>query len=64
MCVLEAMKTEHVLRAPRAGVVARVAASAGEMVGEGVELVGFEADEASVDASAAPAEADAKSATV
>lgn len=30
------------LRAPRAGVVAKIAASAGEMVGEGVELVTFE----------------------
>jgi pyruvate/2-oxoglutarate dehydrogenase complex dihydrolipoamide acyltransferase (E2) component len=43
-----------VLRAPRAGVVAKIAASAGEMVGEGVELVTFEetAEEAPVDGAA------------
>ncbi|KDN37907.1 hypothetical protein K437DRAFT_228968 [Tilletiaria anomala UBC 951] len=41
--VLEAMKTEHVLRAPKSGKVAKVAVSSpGELVAEGVELVQFE----------------------
>ncbi|KAE8229781.1 hypothetical protein CF326_g5238 [Tilletia indica] len=46
LVVLEAMKTEHVLRAPRAGVVAKlVSASPGAMVAEGTELVVFEEEE-------------------
>ncbi|KAK0547271.1 hypothetical protein OC846_003258 [Tilletia horrida] len=46
LVVLEAMKTEHVLRAPRAGKVAKLAsASAGAMVAEGTELVIFEEEE-------------------
>ncbi|PWN41159.1 hypothetical protein IE81DRAFT_324887 [Ceraceosorus guamensis] len=46
LVVLEAMKTEHVVRAPRAGVVATLAAQAGQMIGEGVELVLFEEETA------------------
>ena len=42
LVVLEAMKMEHVLRAPRDGVVARLSAAAGDQVVAGVELVGLE----------------------
>ncbi|EPQ26660.1 uncharacterized protein PFL1_05640 [Pseudozyma flocculosa PF-1] len=47
--VLEAMKTEHSLRAPKDGKVKSLNAKAkrGELVGEGVELVLFEEEEAS-----------------
>ncbi|PWN38163.1 uncharacterized protein FA14DRAFT_166997 [Meira miltonrushii] len=40
--VLEAMKTEHTLRAPKAGVVAKIAVEKGAMCAEGTELVQFE----------------------
>ncbi|KAK0536653.1 hypothetical protein OC842_001921 [Tilletia horrida] len=54
LVVLEAMKTEHVLRAPRAGVVAKLAsASPGSMVAEGTELVVFEDEAASAEPTAA-----------
>ena len=39
LLALEAMKMEHVIRAPRDGTVARLAARAGEMVQGGVALV-------------------------
>jgi len=42
LLAIEAMKMEHVIRAPRAGKVAKVAASAGEMVKGGVALVELE----------------------
>jgi 3-methylcrotonyl-CoA carboxylase alpha subunit len=42
LVVLEAMKMEHVLRAPRDGVVARLSAATGDQVVAGVELVGLE----------------------
>lgn len=43
--VLEAMKTEHTLRAPKDGVVAKVNAAQGAMCAEGTELVTFEEQE-------------------
>ncbi len=56
--VLEAMKTEHVLRAPRAGVVAKVAVrEVGELVKEGVELVQFVKEEAEAEAEGEPTQA-------
>ena len=39
LLVVEAMKMEHVLRAPRAGQVIRVACAAGEQIEGGAELV-------------------------
>lgn len=42
LVVLEAMKMEHVLRAPRDGVVARLPVVAGAQVEAGIELVGLE----------------------
>jgi len=42
LITLEAMKMEHVIRAPRDGRIKRVAAKTGEMVGGGVELVELE----------------------
>lgn len=39
LLALEAMKMEHVIRAPRDGTIRSVAARAGEMVGGGVPLV-------------------------
>ena len=39
--VLEAMKMEHVVRAPKRGVVERVGVSVGELVAEGRVLVVF-----------------------
>jgi 3-methylcrotonyl-CoA carboxylase alpha subunit len=44
LLVVEAMKMEHVLRAPRAGRVAAIACAAGDRVQEGVELVQLEDD--------------------
>ncbi|KAK4046637.1 hypothetical protein OIV83_005920 [Microbotryomycetes sp. JL201] len=46
LVMVEAMKTEHVLRAPKDGVVKRVAASEGELVPEGKVLVEFEDESA------------------
>jgi biotin carboxyl carrier protein len=43
LLALEAMKMEHLIRAPHAGVVKRVAASPGSMVQAGTELVEVEA---------------------
>ena len=43
LVALEAMKMEHLIRAPHAGVVKRVAASPGSMVQAGAELVEVEA---------------------
>lgn len=43
--VLEAMKTEHTLRAPKAGIVAKVTVEKGAMCAEGTELVQFEEEE-------------------
>ncbi|WP_340110148.1 acetyl/propionyl/methylcrotonyl-CoA carboxylase subunit alpha [Pikeienuella sp. HZG-20] len=42
LCVLEAMKMEHTLKAPRAGVIAAVGAAAGDQVEEGAVLVTLE----------------------
>ena len=42
LVALEAMKMEHLIRAPRAGRVKRVAASPGQMVQAGAELVELE----------------------
>ena len=43
LLALEAMKMEHVIRAPAAGRVKRVNARAGEMVNGGVALVEMDA---------------------
>lgn len=43
LVVVEAMKMEHTLKAPRAGVVARVACKPGQLVDGGVELVFLDA---------------------
>jgi 3-methylcrotonyl-CoA carboxylase alpha subunit len=40
--VLEAMKMEHVIAAPRDGTVAQVHFRAGDQVEEGAELITFE----------------------
>ena len=42
LVALEAMKMEHLIRAPQAGVVKRVPASPGAMVQAGAELVELE----------------------
>ena len=42
LLVLEAMKMEHTISAPRAGIVKRFRFAAGDQVAEGVELVEFE----------------------
>ena len=42
LLVLEAMKMEHTISAPRAGTVKAFRVAAGEQVGEGAELVDFE----------------------
>jgi 3-methylcrotonyl-CoA carboxylase alpha subunit len=39
LIVVEAMKMEHALKAPKAGVVASIAATVGQLVEGGVELV-------------------------
>jgi biotin carboxyl carrier protein len=44
MLALEAMKMEHVIRAPRAGAIRNVLAAAGEMVTGGAVLVEMEPD--------------------
>ena len=41
LLVLEAMKIEHTIVAPEAGTIRAFKVSAGEQVGEGVELVDF-----------------------
>jgi 3-methylcrotonyl-CoA carboxylase alpha subunit len=41
ICVLEAMKMEHVIKSPRTGIIAEVACEAGAQVREGVDLVRF-----------------------
>lgn len=45
LVTVEAMKTEHVLRAPKDGVVSLVHATVGELVPEGKVLVEFEVEE-------------------
>ena len=42
LLVLEAMKMEHTISAPRAGTVKSFRYAAGDQVAEGVELVEFE----------------------
>jgi 3-methylcrotonyl-CoA carboxylase alpha subunit len=42
LLVLEAMKMEHTISAPRAGTVKAFRVAAGEQVSEGAELVDFE----------------------
>lgn len=49
LVAVEAMKTEHVLRAPKDGIVKRVCCTMGELVGEGKVLVEFEDDAADVE---------------
>lgn len=49
LVVVEAMKMEHQLRAPRAGVVARVPCAVGDLVDGGVVLVELEAPPADAD---------------
>ncbi len=46
LLVLEAMKIEHTIVAPEAGIVRGFKVAAGEQVGEGVELVDFAPDTA------------------
>ncbi|SCV74222.1 BQ2448_6654 [Microbotryum intermedium] len=46
LVTVEAMKTEHVLRAPKDGIVSRVVATVGELVPEGKILVLFEEETA------------------
>jgi 3-methylcrotonyl-CoA carboxylase alpha subunit len=42
LAIIEAMKMEHVLRAPRDSVVAQVSGALGDFVGEGTVIVAFE----------------------
>ncbi|HMH19281.1 MAG TPA: acetyl-CoA carboxylase biotin carboxyl carrier protein subunit [Burkholderiales bacterium] len=42
--ILEAMKMEHTIKAPGPGRVARICHQVGEQVGEGAELIQFEAE--------------------
>ena len=42
VAVLEAMKMEHTLVAPRAGIVSEIGVAVGDQVSEGVVIVGFE----------------------
>jgi 3-methylcrotonyl-CoA carboxylase alpha subunit len=44
LLILEAMKMEHTIAAPAAGVVKSFLFSVGEQVSDGAELVEFEAD--------------------
>ncbi len=44
LLVLEAMKMEHTIKAPRAGLVKAFRFEPGDQVSEGVELVEFESD--------------------
>ncbi len=44
LLALEAMKMEHLIRAPRDGRIRSIAAAAGEMVNGGVPLVEMEED--------------------
>ena len=46
LLVLEAMKMEHTIAAPRDGIVTAVHVRAGDQVADGAELVDFEAAEA------------------
>ncbi|KAK4052257.1 hypothetical protein OIO90_004479 [Microbotryomycetes sp. JL221] len=46
LVMVEAMKTEHVLRAPKDGIVKRVTSKEGELVPEGKVLVEFEEEQA------------------
>jgi 3-methylcrotonyl-CoA carboxylase alpha subunit len=41
LLILEAMKMEHVIRAPFDGVIERISFGVGDMVGEGQTLVKF-----------------------
>ncbi|MBI4756800.1 MAG: acetyl/propionyl/methylcrotonyl-CoA carboxylase subunit alpha [Betaproteobacteria bacterium] len=45
LLILEAMKMEHTLNAPAAGIVRRFRYRVGDQVGDGVELVEFEAED-------------------
>ena len=45
LCVMEAMKMEHTLKAPRDGVIAAVSASAGDQVEEGAILIKLEPED-------------------
>jgi biotin carboxyl carrier protein len=46
IAVLEAMKMENVIRAPRDGVVAEVCVEAGQQIGHGAPIVRFAPDAA------------------
>jgi biotin carboxyl carrier protein len=48
LLALEAMKMEHLVRSPRAGVVRSVGATVGEMVAGGLSLVELESDDKAV----------------
>jgi 3-methylcrotonyl-CoA carboxylase alpha subunit len=43
LLILEAMKMEHTIRAPVRGRIARILCGVGEQVGEGTELIEFDA---------------------
>lgn len=45
LLILEAMKMEHVIRAPFDGVIERISFGVGDMVGEGQTLVKFKEKE-------------------
>jgi 3-methylcrotonyl-CoA carboxylase alpha subunit len=45
LAVIEAMKMEHTLRAPLAGMVTEVSAQAGQQVVEGAQIMVIEASE-------------------
>lgn len=58
VAVLEAMKMEHVLSAPQAGVVRAVLAAPGETLEEGAPVIALDPAEAAAEAEAAEAEID------
>jgi len=43
LMIIEAMKMEHIISAPRAGKVSQIYFAAGEQVAEGAQLLEFEA---------------------
>ncbi|MAG77311.1 MAG: hypothetical protein CL811_11195, partial [Colwelliaceae bacterium] len=45
LVIMEAMKMEHTIKAPSAGVVTALFYQPGDMVDGGAELLSFEADE-------------------
>jgi 3-methylcrotonyl-CoA carboxylase alpha subunit len=59
LAVVEAMKMEHVIRAPHDGIVKTVNVAEGDVVAEGIELVVLEAIEKALPDAGAPLESDA-----